>query len=655
MAIVPMSKIRVLTTRDHILQVTGLLQSLSVMEITEFKGKKTVVEEFMQKQAKSQKTIDFHLAQITFLENFLSQNAPDNLISPKTITISENKSYQIQHYFDWNLVEKAQNIRDELLQIDAKTKSLHEEKSLITPWQNFDQPLHALTDTDFTTVRFGKFPKTNHEPFIQQLTLKIPDSHFISAQTSPTEIFAMILTHKNHTSDLDSLLSQFQFSQITLPKRRGTPKAEIDRIQRRLLKLEAQTKTLKSKAADLAIAHLNSVRVLTDELTNKKIRHDEAQKFGHTQTVNVITGWIPTSHISPLKKKIRKVAPASFIHTIKPKKSDIPPVTLKNNALGEAAEAVTEVYGMPLYSEIDPTPWLAGFFIIFFGFCLTDAGYGLSLMLLSGSALFFMKNKLTPGVSKMVKLMFLAGISTTILGAIFGGWFGIDFAILPLWAQNLTLINPLNNPMLVLGISLALGFIHLWVGYLAKFVHLLKQHDLKSAFMEQLPWLIFWLAGAFWIASNPGNLLPQFAELSKFIMWGSTALLILGTGFKNTLNPLKAILVGASSLWGIVGFVSDILSYSRLLALGLATGIIAMVINLIAGLAIEMIGPAGWILAILILIGGHIFNLAINVLGAFIHSSRLQFVEFFSKFMEGGGRPFAPFKKSNKWIIYEKN
>ncbi len=241
------------------------------------------------------------------------------------------------------------------------------------------------------------------------------------------------------------------------------------------------------------------------------------------------------------------------------------------------------------------------------------------------------------------------------MGALFGGWFGIDIATLPEPLKNFTeglrIIDPLAEPITVLILTLILGIFQVMVGIAIKGYWDIKQKRVVEALLDSGIWLFFLSSIILWILATVELLPASTSQIFLYMIYAAVAGLVLTQG-RDKKNPIMKIVGGILSLYGLVGYFSDVLSYSRLLALGLSTAIIASVVNLVAFLFKDMIpwAPVGWIVAILILIGGHLFNMAINILGAYIHSGRLQFVEFFPKFMEGGGRRFKPFSVESKYV-----
>lgn len=349
-----------------------------------------------------------------------------------------------------------------------------------------------------------------------------------------------------------------------------------------------------------------------------------------------------------------------YVQTEEVPEAEEAPVLLKNSTFAESAEGVTASFGLPARGEMDPTSVMSLCYVFFFGLMLSDAAYGLIVFL----ACFILLKKfprMGSGLKKSIRLFMYCGVSTLFWGVMFGGYFGdaVNVISRTFFGREISIpavwFTPLDDPMKMLVMSMLFGVIHLFLGLGLKGYMLLKDKRILDFFCDVVLWYCL-LTGHILILL-PSELFASMSQmtivfpepdnlLAKVLAIGGAAGILLMSG-RSSKNPALRLALGAYDLYNITSWLSDVLSYSRLLALGLATGVIASVINQMGSMAGN--GILGAVVFILVFLVGHGFNLAINLLGAYVHTCRLQYVEFFGKFYEGGGRMFEPFRRNTKY------
>lgn len=405
-------------------------------------------------------------------------------------------------------------------------------------------------------------------------------------------------------------------------------------IEKAIAEREEQLKAMAVKREELERAS-DAVKVRIQCLSGQ-------EDFMGTDMVDIITGWIPVSEKDRLMKRLKKYECCCEFE--KPEKNEEFPVLMKNSKLVEPFGAITEMYSLPASHSID-TNWAIGlFFFIFFGMMLSDAGYGLLLLIggFGGAKLL----DIGDGAKRFLKMIGTCGISTMFWGFVYGSFFG---DAIPKIAETFfgksfempMLIDPLNEPMTVLILACALGVVHLFVGMGIKAYILIKQGHVWSAVFDVGFWYIFLIGLPLLLAPAPFN------TIGKIMAIAGAAGLVLTQG-RHKPTVIGKITSGVMSLYDVTSYFSDVLSYSRILALGLATGVVGSVVNIMGTMAGGNI--IGVILFIVIFAAGHMLNLGINALGAYVHSARLQYVEFFGKYYEGGGKKFDPLKIKTKYV-----
>lgn len=416
-------------------------------------------------------------------------------------------------------------------------------------------------------------------------------------------------------------------------------------------KAEEIEKTIEALKQELSVMarDIENFKLYRDILEIEKINWEIKNKTLFEGILDYIIFWGYEKETKKLKEQLYLIAKEAQLMEIAIEKGEQPRVILENHKFIRPFQYVTEIFGMPKPGELDPTPYLAFFFILFFGVCLTDAGYGILLIVFTLLPLIFLKKKL--GDTNLLKLLFYGGISTLIMGALFGSYFGSTTQTLQKFPflYKLKMIDPIEDTLLFMALSFAIGYLQVAFAQVIKMITGRKNKN-KEIFFNGLAWLIFYAALVVFVLSKIKIVQLPYAPTIFLAISAGFLLIAESFGQKIFLKPL----VGAIKiLQGIIGTMSDVLSYSRLVALGLSTAVIALIVNQIAFLLGGMVPYVGWVLTVLVLIGGHIFNLAINALGSFIHSGRLQFVEFFPKFLEGGGKRFNPIKPELKYSRIE--
>jgi len=642
MAVSKMAKIRVIALKKEKDEVINFLQKKGNLEIIKI--------DYNKKTLKAEKEkIDFDFSSVKFAINFLSDFSPEKIslkdkIRGKKVDIKESDfSNFLNSYKYQNIISETQKIQIEISQITSKIIEIKKNIFILKPWISIDNNL--ISETKNNKIIFVKILEKKYKNLVEELNkFKLLNIEIINKVDK--NLYIEIIFNKNY-KEVELIFDQLGIEKQDLPCFNFSPKDTILKMELEIKNLEKEKEKLNLKAFELS-KEVKNLKIIFDILSVKKEKNDTEEKIYETEKTFALTGWIEENYIKNILKEIKNISNTATIQKLNIKENEERPVVIKNNSFWRPFEAVTEIYGLPKHYEIDPTPILAPFFVLFFAISLSDAGYGIILMLLSFIAIKILK--VPKSSHNLIRLLGYCGFATFIIGALSGGWLGININSLPLFIRNLQLINPVDNPILVLIISFVIGFIQIIAGLTVALYWKLKSGKIKEAILDHGTWIAFLISICLYYAGIILKIIPNnFTNLIIIFFWIALAAVIYSGGRKQK-NPLIKIIIGIGGLYGLIGYLSDVLSYSRLLALGLATGIIAMVVNMMAGIVDNSIPYIGSVLAIIVLIFGHTFNIAINTLGSFIHSGRLQFVEFFPKFMDGGGKRFAPFKRNLKYV-----
>lgn len=445
---------------------------------------------------------------------------------------------------------------------------------------------------------------------------------------------------ENNSISKDDLKAEPEISLVDkinlLVEERKNSEASISENQEDIKKLDDQIEEIDAKLNSTS-AEYDEYEVIHDfyEVQLKKLRAIE--KCEYTDYLFTINSYSPTALSTNLKEELESNYQI-FVDIQDVETDEDYPILLQNNKFARSFQSLVDMYALPKPGyDIDPTFWASVFYVILFGMMLGDVGYGALMAIMCAIGLF--KFKVEGNTKKTMGMLMLSGIVSIPFGFLFGGFFG---DLLPTITNNAVefkplLFNPMEEPIAMLILSMGVGVIHLFAGMAIDIYIKTKRGDWKTGFFKVAPWYLIVVGLILWVTN---------ISVGKYLaLTGLIVLLLLGD--QSTKNPFKRIFSGIASLTDITSWLSDILSYSRILALGLSTSVIAMVVNILA----MLIGYKGItaILFVVILIFGHVLDLALSGLSSYVHTIRLQYVEFFGKFYEGGGRPFEPLDYASKF------
>ena len=587
------------------------------------------------------------------------------------------------------MAEKIISLEKEIRDKEEQLPKLESRIDGLKPWVSMDLPLNYkgtyMTDafigslpyaTDASKLRAGieelaakradeNAAGENGETMEASGSMEADDTGSIPAavdviSSSPEMSCIFILSLKRDAGLMKEILKELGFSIPKSTSAKHVPREEIKKLLHKKERLISDIEGLKKQIADFA-ADREQLKFASDYYAMRAEKYSVLYGIPQSESAFFIEGYVPAVYGEVLCDKLR----SSFdveVELSEPGPEEDVPVLLRNGAFSEPVETVVESYSLPGKQEIDPSRITSIFYYIFFGMMLSDAGYGILLTLGTAYVMLKVKN-MKPGMKKMMELFFYGGISTIVWGLAFGSFFGNavnviattffgrpDITLSPLWFE------PMSEPMRFLVFAFACGIVHILTGLGIKLYQCIRQGDYVSAFCDAVLWFMFVGGGIVYLLSMPmvtdmlglGFCIGHpVSDIAAWITIAGCVGVVL-TGGRESKNWFKRLLKGAYAAYGITGYLSDILSYSRLLALGLATGVIAQVFNQMG----SMLGATwyGALIFIIIFLIGHILNIGINVLGAYVHTNRLQFVEFFGKFYDGGGRSFEPFTEKTKYF-----
>ncbi|OYD15025.1 hypothetical protein CH330_06810 [candidate division WOR-3 bacterium JGI_Cruoil_03_51_56] len=648
----------------------------------------------------------------------------------------------VTEYEPSGYLDRIQGLSRELEESNNRKRATEAEMARLSPWLSLRHAPSELYGMASTVV-LGMF--ADEDEFARGVDLLEEKSAGVERVADTDRgIASLVMSSKDAAEEVSRILSTLRFEIVDLKNVQKRPAELVQSLAKDMRQLSQRQEQIEAELKQLT-AELPKLKAVADNLVNVRERATTEACLGKTQAVLLITGWVRERDYGKLEKLVEETG-AAGLSRIQPDEGEEPPVALVNPKPFRPFELVLDLYSLPAHNEVDPTVLLAPFFAISFGFCLTDAGYGIALVLIVlGLMRKFGKD------NKLLGMILVGGIFTIVAGALSGGWFGdmpnrLGLAPILTVKHRLMLFDPLKNPMPFFVLALGFGYFHMMYGMVIEIVDCLRLHRTGDALLGQLPWfvglnalvalvlfkkslpvsgsaillalvlasvssiivftrrsketalpqglwfgllwlvLVFFAARLGWlpevflyakwavIAVFLGMYGYTFADIRKTgrklqIGFGLIGLVCLGLYFAGMLPALIAGIIGVGffftapvnrvlakrfiwggyALYGATSYIGVVLSYIRIMALGMVTAGIAMAVNTIAWMVMG-IPVLGVVLAIIVLAIGHTYNIAVNVLGAFVHTLRLNYVEFFPRFYTGGGEPFAPFREENRFV-----
>ena len=658
MAILKMKRLRLMLVRSQKEELLRELAKLGCVQVTE-------IQEELQEQ-ENQGLVHRESSELTALKSrqatldralqLLESYAP-----AKTPLLSAKPVQESDAFLETQGLQQALELaaaigerEDRIRRIGAEESRQRSLIESLRPWESLDLPLET-EGTERSALVLGSF--SNRIPLSEveaALAEAAEEAELFPVSQDKSQRYVLLLAAKEQLPAAQESLRSFGFSAASLSGCSGTAREGIAAAEKTLQELAAEKETLSGEIAAQA-PHRDELKLAFDRVSTQIAMAETEDRLYGTDATVVLEGWVPAEQEEKLTKLLERFECAwETRDPAEDEYADVP-VKLKNNKFSNALNMVTNMYSLPAYGTVDPNPIMAPFFILFYGLMMADMGYGLIMI---AAALVAMK-KIKPrgGTLAFCQLLLYGGISTFIMGALTGGLFGDAPKVIAgmfgsTWKGLPALFNPVDDTVVVLVGAMVLGVLHLNTGMLVSFLEKKRKGNLADGLFEEGPlWVI--LLGIILFALDMAGVVKSSAlhTAGLVILSVGGVLLLYGAGrhAKGFGKVTAAIGVIYNTLTGWFG---DVLSYSRIMALMLAGGVVAQVFNKIAAMPSEGgVTVFSGIFFLVIFLIGHALNFGLNLLGCFVHDLRLQCLEFFGKFYQDGGKPFQPLEIRSKYAV----
>ena len=633
--IVPMKKLTLAALLEHREAILQALQSICAVQLIS-------IGEGEQSSAAAEGRVQ----RLQSAEELLKPYAGKAGFGPKPEATRQELEEDIQPALE--ICAELEGLQRRIAQNGSDTEKRRLQLVSLLPWADMTDPLETVRSTASLKVMTGTVPVDGVKALMETGAL-------VQLYGGEKERAALVICPNEEYAGIAPSIRATGFQEKGFGDIRGTASENIQRLRTEIEALEAERAQLEARLAAFGPKR-EEIRRALDGAAIDRDREQSKEALAHTKTAFLLTGWVREDMTEKVRREIEKITDVYYLGFEDPSEGDAVPTVLKNSRLITPYEAVTNLYSLPAYGTIDGTPLMAPFYFIFFGMMLSDTVYGAVLALGAWAFLKYMKPR--GMMENLAKVLLMGGISTIFMGLLFGTCAGVSWPVIfrgTALENTFPIIDSSADPIAMLALCAAMGIIQMFYAVFIAAYSCIKHKDWAGAIVDNLSW-VFIITGLLLMAAPSLGLPAALGTAGKWMAIGFAAVVLLFAG-RSKKNVAGRLMSGAGKLYDVTSWLGDVLSYARIFALGLSTGVIGLVLNTLCwdmlfasfkGNPVLMV--VGFIIVTVLSVALHAFMMAISTLGCFVHSARLQYVEFFGKFYEAGGKAFKPLRYETKYV-----
>lgn len=633
--IVPMKKLTLAALLEHREAILQALQSICAVQLIS-------IGEGEQSSAAAEGRVQ----RLQSAEELLKPYAGKAGFGPKPEATRQELEEDIQPALE--ICAELEGLQRRIAQNGSDTEKRRLQLGSLLPWADMTDPLETVRSTASLKVMTGTVPVDGVKALMETGAL-------VQLYGGEKERAALVICPNEEYAGIAPSIRATGFQEKGFGDIRGTASENIQRLRTEIEALEAERAQLEARLAAFAPKR-EEIRRALDGAAIDRDREQSKEALAHTNTAFLLTGWVREDMTEKVRREIEKITDVYYLGFEDPSEGDAVPTVLKNSRLITPYEAVTNLYSLPAYGTIDGTPLMAPFYFIFFGMMLSDTVYGAVLALGAWAFLKYIKPR--GMMENLAKVLLMGGISTIFMGLLFGTCAGVGWPVIfrgTALENTFPIIDSSADPIAMLALCAAMGIIQMFYAVFIAAYSCIKHRDWAGAIVDNLSW-VFIITGLLLMAAPSLGLPAALGTAGKWMAIGFAAVVLLFAG-RSKKNVAGRLMSGAGKLYDVTSWLGDVLSYARIFALGLSTGVIGLVLNTLCwdmlfasfkGNPVLMV--VGFIIVTVLSVALHAFMMAISTLGCFVHSARLQYVEFFGKFYEAGGKAFKPLRYETKYV-----